>query len=69
MVSLRTALPPDVRRGLCPAVRVLLIPGLRPFPACETTALDQGQSPKSDEGDWPAGHSPRLTSGGKAVTG
>jgi hypothetical protein len=68
--SQATALPPDVRRWLCPAVKVSLNPGLRPwFGLCPLYAKSRIRGTAPDT-YWAAygGAKPRLTSGGEAVS-
>jgi hypothetical protein len=60
-----SALPPDVRRWLCPADSKQIIPGLSPLYLFGPKAAPRAQ-PENEKGTSTAGHSHRLTSGGKA---
>jgi hypothetical protein len=66
----RSALPPDVRRWLCPADRSQIISGLCPWSELSPSdLLGQGHTKgiaQNVKGIATAGHSHRLTSGGKA---
>src|SRR5687767_12940703 len=69
---LGTASPPDVRRGLRPAVQVCLRFGLRPWCGlCPIKTKGQARTRRLAQETirlLTAGQSPRLTSGGKAET-